>query len=433
MAGENMGKIKWIIAGILLVLIASTTEARVYLDVYGKTFKRITIAAPTFKSDNTNRLRTEMSDLLNKDLDFSGFFIVAPQSLFDRELSDEGIEKQEIKFGNWRSIGVELLCKARLQEKEGGIFLEAFVYDTLDGSLMLYKRYKAGADEWRGIVHKLADAIILTATGEKGIMESKILFVSGSRSYKELYLGDIDGTNVRRITSYKSITLSPSISPNGRYMSFTSYKEGRPNLYVMDLSAKREVRAEREDGMKTGTNWMGKTTLTYSHTSGRNSTIYALNVENGEKKVLLRKEGILTSPSFSPDGSKMVYVSDMYGHPQVFIRDTASGEAKRLTYSGKYNTSPVFSPKGDLIAFVSQLEGSFEICTMNQDGSNQKVLTNGHGAVNDSPQFSPCGRYIVYSSRNGGRSSINIMLYNGENNRRIKFTDGEEDQPKFMP
>ncbi|MCK7470412.1 MAG: hypothetical protein MZU95_06115 [Desulfomicrobium escambiense] len=92
------------------------------------------------------------------------------------------------------------------------------------------------------------------------------------------------------------------------------------------------------------------------------------------KRLYSLRKGYLTSPSFSPDGTKMVFVSDMFGSPQVFIKDLSSGEAKRLTYSGNYNTSPSFSPKGDLIAFVAKINGSFEICTMNIDGSNQRVL-----------------------------------------------------------
>ena len=419
--------------GILLVFMASAVEAKVYLDIYGKSFKRLTIAVPTFKSDRTDGLNKNMSDLLNTDLDLSGFFIVAPRSLLDKELTDEGVERSEIRFGNWRSIGVELLCKARLQETEGKVVLDAFIYDTLDGSEMGHYRYTTGPDQWRSVTHRLADAIILLVTGEKGIMSSRLLFVSGSRFHKELMTADLDGSNPTKLTAFKSITLSPSVSPNGKYLAYTSYKEGKPNLFVMDLKSGKDIRVIREEGMKIGSQWLNGGTLAFSQTSGRYSTIYALNVEDGSKKIILRKEGILASPSFSPDGSKMVFVSDMFGTPQIFIRDMASGEIKRLTYSGTYNSAPCFSPKGDLIAFVSKLEGSFEICIMSPDGSNQRVLTNSKGAVNDSPTFSPCGRYIIYSSKDGNSSTVNLMLFNGENPHTLKLTGGSEDQPKFMP
>ena len=415
----------------VLLLTATTVHAKVYLDVFGKGFKKITVAVPPFKSEGTDKLKTDMSELLNKDLDMSGFFIAAPQSLLDKEFLAEGVEKVDIKFNSWRSIGVELLCKGKLQEKDGDIILEAYIYDTIDGSLMLGKRYRTRADDWRRVVHRLADDIMLTITGEKGIMSSKIVFVSGSRNQKDIYLSDIDGYNLKRMTNYRSITLSPSISPNGRYLAYTSYREGKPNLYIVDIEKGRETFTDKGDGMKTGTSWIGNTTFVYSQSSGRADVIYSVDVEKRDKKVLQRNEGIATSPCFSPDGTKMVFVSDMHGSPQIFIKDMLSGNIKRLTYSGAYNSSPAFSPKGDTIAFVAKFEGAFEICLMNPDGSNQRVLTNG--GINDSPQFSPCGRYIIYSSNKGGRYSINLMLFNGENKRMLRFTDGEESQPRFIP
>ncbi|OPY71197.1 MAG: translocation protein TolB [Syntrophorhabdus sp. PtaU1.Bin002] len=426
-----MTRLRLVFILLFLGLAATTVQAKVYLDVYGKSYKKITIAVPGLKSEKADKLRTDMSGLLSQDLDMSGFFIVAPDSLFDRELSNEGIEKQNIQFTNWRSIGVELLCKGRLLEKDGELSLEAYLYDTFEGSTILAKRYRAKPEEWRRMIHRLADDILLAVTGEKGIMGSRVIFVGGGSRNKDVYTASIDGTGVKRVTSFRNITVSPSISPDGRYLAYTSYKEGKPNLFIMDLETGKDVYAERDEGMKLGTAWTGKSTLGYAKTSGKFSTIYTVDPTSGKKKAVLTKEGILTSPSFSPDGTKMAFVSDMYGTPQIFIRYLSSGEIKRLTYSGNYNTSPSFSPKGDLIAFVAKVGGSFEICTMSIDGSNQRVLTSG--GINDSPQFSPCGRYIIYSSKKGSRYAVYVMLYNGENKRVLKFTNSDEEQPKFVP
>jgi TolB protein len=416
----------------LIILCAVTSEARVYLDVYGTSFKKITIGVPNFKGEKTEKLSADMTDLLNKDLDISGFFITAPNSLIDKELLDEGIEKRDINFGSWRSMGIELICKGKVEIKGSDLILEVSLYDTLDGSLLLPKRYTTSPGEWRRVVHKLADDILQAVTGEKGILSSRVLFVAGARNLKEVYTADFDGQGLKKMTNNRSITLSPSLSPGGKYLAYTSFKEGRSNLYIMDVEKNTEVYADRSDGMKIGTTWLNKTTIVYAHTSGKISTIFSYDVENRSKKTLLQKEGIVTSPAMSPDGNRMLFVSDMYGSPQIFVRDNSSGEIKRLTYYGNYNSSPAFSPKGDLITFVSKLEGGFEICTMNADGTNQRVLTND-GTVNDSPQFSACGRYILYSSLRGGKYSAYFMLFNGENKRPLKFTDYNEEQPRFAP
>lgn len=424
-----MSKHKCVLLFVFLAFFASAAEAKVYLDVYGQSYKRITIAVPPFKSEE--RQKAEMSDLLGQDLDISGFFIVAPRSVMDAEFLNEGIDKKAIRFEQWRSIGVELLCKATVLEKENNVSVEAYLYDASDGSLLFAKRYRATSQEWRRIIHRLADDIILTITGEKGIMSSRVLFVAGDKRRRDVYVSDLDGSGARKVTHHGQIVVSPTVSPDGKYIAFTSYKGGKPNLYVLDIGTNREIYVNTEDGMKIGAAWLNGKTVVYSHTSGKFSTIYSLNVETKERKVLLKKDGILTSPTFSPDGAKMVFVSDMHGGPQIFAMDLASGETKRLTHFGNYNTSPAFSPKGDLIAFVSKTGGAIEICVMRPDGSNARVLTEG--GVNDSPQFSPCGRYIIYSADKGRRAQVSLMLHNGDNKRELKFTNNEETQPKFMP
>lgn len=412
------------------VIGTDVAQAKVYLDVYGNSYKKITIAVPPFRS--AERERAEVSDLLGQDLDMSGFFVVAPRSIMDQEFLSEGVERKDIRFEQWRSLGVEVLCKAVVTEKDNKFSLDAYLYDATDGSFINGKRYSAASADWKRIVHRLADDIVLWVTGEKGIMSSRILFVSGSKRHRDLYLSDLDGSGARRITQHNQIVVSPSVSPDGRYVAFTSYKEGKPNLYVMDLQAGSEVCLDREEGMKVGATWIDRRTFAYSFTSGRSSAIRSINVETKERKVLLKKDGIVLSPAFSPDGSKMVFVSDMYGGVNIFVKDLTNGEVKRLSYSGNYNTSPAFSPKGDLIAFVSRTSpDNFEICTMRPDGSNAQILTDG--GINDSPHFSACGRYILYSSQRGGKTGVYVMLHNGDNRRPLKFTGAEETQPKFMP
>ena len=108
-----------IVLSALVIFCAATAEARVYLDVYGTSFKKITIGVPNFKGEKADKLSADMTDLLNKDLDISGFFITAPNSLIDKELLDEGIEKRDINFGSWRSMGIELVCKGKVEIKDG--------------------------------------------------------------------------------------------------------------------------------------------------------------------------------------------------------------------------------------------------------------------------------------------------------------------------
>ena len=110
-----MSRFTWFILPIALILIAGAAEAKVYLDVYGQSYKKVSIAAPPFAS--AEKPRPEISDLLGQDLDLSGFFVVAPRSLMDSAMLSEGVDRSSIRFDQWHSLGVELLCKAVVQEQ----------------------------------------------------------------------------------------------------------------------------------------------------------------------------------------------------------------------------------------------------------------------------------------------------------------------------
>ncbi len=424
-----MSRLFPVVLVVALILFAVGGEATVYFDVYGQPYQKVTIAVPPFAG--VERQRPEVSNLLGRDLDLSGFFVVAPRSLMDESLVREGVERGDIRFDQWRSLGVQFLSKGLVQEGGNDFSLQAYLYDASDGTPLIAKKYGAAPSEWRRVVHRLADEIILAVTGVKGIMSSRVLFVAGDGRHRDVYVADLDGYGVRKLTDERQIVVSPSVSPDGKYLAFTSYREGKPDLYVVDLATHKEVYADKREGTKVGSSWRDSRTIAYAYVRGGGSTLYAANVETKQRKVLLRNKGILASPTFSTDGKKMLFVSDMHGGTNIFMKDMATGNITRLSFFGNYNASPAFSPKGDLIAFVSKTEGALEICVMRPDGSDARALS--HGGVNDSPQFSPDGRYILYSSQNGKKTSIRLMLSNGDNDRELTFTGADESQPKFMP
>ena len=121
--------------------------------------------------------------------------------------------------------------------------------------------------------------------------------------------------------------------------------------------------------------------------------------------------GIDVSPAFSPDGTKIAFVSNRSGSPQIYVRDLSRGTEERLTFQGNYNTSPAWS-KLNRIAFTSMDQGKFEIFTINPDGSQLRKLTADQGN-NEDACWSPDGRYIMFSSnREGGEITWPMWNYN---------------------
>jgi TolB protein len=126
--------------------------------------------------------------------------------------------------------------------------------------------------------------------------------------------------------------------------------------------------------------------------------IYVVNSDGSELKRLTFTEDYEGQPQFSPDGRRIVFVSerDGRGNGEIYIMNADGSRQERLTDSSDYNSEPTFSPDGAKIAFIRQF-GKFEkgLFIMNADGSGLRQLTQDSADVS-SPQFSRDGRKIRY-------------------------------------
>ncbi len=104
------------------------------------------------------------------------------------------------------------------------------------GGTVLAKTYGAEARE---NAHQFANDIIETLTGHKGLAGTKITFIATRSGKKEVYLADFDGSNVRQLTHDNTISVHPSLSPDGRRIAYTGYQSGYADVYVIDLGERR--------------------------------------------------------------------------------------------------------------------------------------------------------------------------------------------------
>jgi len=141
----------------------------------------------------------------------------------------------------------------------------------------------------------------------------------------------------------------------------------------------------------------------------------------------------LLTPSFSPDGSQIVFESDRSGTQQLYIMSANGGDARRISNgSGRYGT-PVWSPRGDLIAFTKQSKGRFHIGVMRLDGSEERLLTASF--LDEGPTWSPNGRVIMFmretQGANGAPGLYSVDI-SGRNLRRVS-TDNAASDPAWSP
>ncbi len=423
---------------ILIVLLSfsiPSVEARVYLDINAPTFVQIPIVLPKWKSVEKTppALTAKLYEVLVNDLTLSGFFKVIDHTLLPSYLKEkEGIPSM-LSIREWTSSGGEILLagEAALDGDGLNLRLKFHLVDLVEQKHLTGKQFDGQLQNFRNMVHRIADETILHLTGEKGIHNTKIAYVIRQGESREIFIADFDGANVRQITQNQSINLSPVWTPDGQKIAFTSYLKRNPDLYLIDLNGRNLQRFSSHPGLNVSPSWSpdGKQIALMMAMEGK-SDIYLLDANGGNPKRLTGGHGNESTPRWSPDGQQIVFSSDRSGSPQIYIIPWDGSNVRRLTYEGNYNTSPSWSPKWDRIAFCGRAGGQFHIFTIGTDGSGLKKLTP-NGSNNESPCWSPDGRYIAFSSTRAGGSRIFIMNANGFNQRPLTTSKGGESSPAW--
>jgi TolB protein len=171
--------------------------------------------------------------------------------------------------------------------------------------------------------------------------------------------------------------------------------------------------------------------VTFVMHKDNNTDIFMSEMGGTSLRRLTTHRAIEVSPSWSPDGKRMVFMSDRSGTPQLYILDVESGQERRITYKGEYNASPAWSPTGEWIVYSARtgLE-NMDIYVIDPESlySYPVVL---HERVDQDPAWSPDGRKIVFSSDRRGKRDIYTVDLDGNNLLRLTSDFGSCTGPSW--
>lgn len=401
-----------LIAYLICVTSVVRAQTDVFLKIYTKTFQRMEIDLYPFLRENDNattkRAADTVTEVLSNDLWMSGFFKVNIRAGVPDFSTDHSGDP-----------GALAVITGKVTQEDKLIKLQPHLMDRASGKTIVRETYADIPGTERYLVHKIANDIVYSLTGERGIANSKVAFISqNTQGVKEVYVMDYDGFGARRLTNDKSIDLSPAWSPDGEKISYTSYKDDNPNLLLIHPKTGDQMVLSDLPGLNAAPAWSPEgSRIALTLTKDGNAEVYILDIARKKLRRLTFSNAIDSSPSWSPSGREIAFSSDRSGSPQIYIMDSDGVGLRRLTFEGSYNESPAWSPRGDKIAYVSRINGDLHIFSIDVTGENLMRLT--YEGDNEDPCWSPNGFALVFSSTRSGLKDVYTMFWDGSHQKRV--------------
>ena len=448
-----MNKLAWVLAASAAVLMtADAQQGPVLTGEVNKAAQLPVIAVPDLNgAGKAQGFMAPFNQTLWDDLAGSGVLKMAPKTLYPR-----GVPQQPADFrqpgqahaaprsrrgelaavpnggGYWMSdwsnppASAGYLAFGYLAEQNGVLMLFGNLFDlsrdTPANAQMIGKRYLASTDDEKGarqLAHQFA-AEIITLFGGKSLVGTHIYYVhqAGFRAPKEIWAMDPDGQNQHFVTRFNSLSIEPSVAPDGTMIAFTSYAKGSPAIFVFSVDPVRDLRFYNQVASMNGQPSFtpdGKQ-IVYSSSAGRCCRIFIAGVDGRGFRPITSGGSLDAEPKVNPKtGGTIVFSSGRSGPEQIYMMSMDGADLERLTDGTGEASNPSWHPSGQMIAYAwtrGYAQGNFNIFAMDVASRQYVQLTHDQGR-NENPSWAPDGAHLAFMSNRTGRSQIWRMLADG--------------------
>ena len=248
-------------------------------------------------------------------------------------------------------------------------------------------------------------------------------------------------TTLVRLTTNTAMDVRPVWSPDGRRIAFSSNRDGKNKIYVMDADGSNVKRLTNNLADDVNPAWSpdGHRILFDSERDG-NYEIYVMDADGGNQIRLTRNNAVDTTGAWSPDGSLIAFASNRDTGPpynpynlDIYVMNADGANVRRIVDDAEYDVGPQWSPDGRKILFVTGRNGNFDVYEMNADGTGQRNLTADSDKSDGAPVWSIDGHNIAFSRRFEGTDQIFVMDSQGGNLKRVTYTAANNSSASWSP
>ena len=275
--------------------------------------------------------------------------------------------------------------------------------------------------------------------------QPQIVFHSDPNGASDLYLMNMDGSGLVRLTEDFNTGPFGAVSRDGRWLAFSDL--GNKDLFLLDLEAAEQGKGTQPVNLTQSTQTEAEPDWSpdgqkLAYVSYDNGHIYWLEFKNGMENPTIFDTGAMGfQPTWSADGARLAFFSDRDGNAEIYMMQSDGSSQTRLTDHPAPDYSARWSPDGQHLLFISERDGNAEVYVMNTDGSGLLNLSNDP-AHDEFAFWSPDSTHIVYVSYQDGADPLTIgdgnaeiFIVNADGSGKMNLTSNDvwDGDPAWSP
>jgi TolB protein len=376
-----------------------------------------------------------LAQVLWDDLNFEREFDMIPRDVYKSVPVARAAE--QVPFGAWREVGADGVFFGTVEQTGNDVRVAVRLFNVRTRTQVFGQEYTIAARSARRIAHEVADTVHKEQRGVRGVARTRLTFVSDrvresilgtveKRNAKEIYVVDYDGANEQRITNSRDLNANPTWASDARGIAYSAYRRnGAPDIMLSLITTgvlQNITKGRFRDGAYLPAFSPDGKQIAFTATAEGASAqdIYIMNADGSNSRRITTHPDIDTTPTWSPSGTQIAFVSDRTGKPQIYLMNVDGSGVRRLPIPDAEADHPTWAPAPfNEIAYYARTGSGYDIKIHELATGQTRQITFSEGS-NESPSYSPSGRHLAFtSSRGSGLYQVYTIGRDGNGLRQV--------------